>query len=753
MRNIIFVLTSLIFIITPYQKGLFFDEDFYLIHVMMGLIFLPILISSIRGKTRIWTGYYLIFLIPVTYYISFLFAESPDRAMENILRWITYAIFFLIILYISQEQNLKKYTHFVIYVTGLWIAVHAFLAFINVVNYQDAVLQGRVAGIFQYPNTFAVLLGGFLLYQLLILLQNKWTYIQTVLLSLPLVLYGSLFLYTYTRGAWVIIPVVWFLVLLILGVKEQIKFLLYTILLTIGSVLTYSRLEQAEHVGWKEAFFLIVVSIVIAFVIALINLLMNKTKKLDLNKIWMRATIPVAIVVIMFLMVQDLNNKEFIYEQLPTSIQTRIDNVTFDTVSVQSRNVFLQDAWEMSKDSPLIGYGGDGWRVLFTQYQEVPYYSNEVHNGFLEILLNTGWIGFIVFISLLLSSIYLMYKKYRQINERNEQLVIIGSASAVIYILVHSFIDFNMSYGTIWFVILMWIAVNQPNQFSEIKLKKTGKYVLFVTITVIMIFGMYHSAKLEIAKDTFGNLQQSHSSTEVIRKLETTINNNPRNIDYRLTAANYYFQLAFANGIDKEENIIKALENIDQALIYEPHNAGLLHSVGTILVKYGQIDKGIEYINESIKRDHYNVAFYENSILIKTNHAYNLVNKAPVEARKYAEEAIKDYLLMLEKINFVTKKIESGININQRKFNITPKIRYYAGKSYYLLGEFEKGLEILKPVLGTKDPDMKRDAWALSIAMTFKLNQDKNAQNMINSIKKEFQDIEQYVNQYIMIAE
>lgn len=753
MRNIIFVLTSLIFIITPYQKGLFFDEDFYLIHVLIGLIFIPILIFSMRGKTKFLTGYYFIFLIPMTYYVSFFFAESPDRAMENILRWITYVVFFLIILYISQNNNLKKSIHIVIYFTGLWISLHAFLAIIDVVHYQDAVLWGRVAGVFQYPNTFAVFLGGFLLYQLLILLKNNWTFIQSVILAFPLVLYGSLFLFTYSRGAWVIIPVIWFLTLLFLRVKEQIKFFISTILLFVGSVLTFSKLDQAVQPGWKEALFLTFVSLLMALAIGYINLLVDRTKKLDLNMYWARASIPVAIVVIILLLFLDINNKGLIYGQLPGSIQERINDVTFDTHSVQGRNAFLKDAWEMSKDSPYVGYGGDGWRVLFTQYQDVPYYSNEVHNGYLENLLNTGWFGFIVFISFLLLGIYLMYKNLKQTDDRNEQLMIIGSASAVVYILAHSFIDFNMSYGTIWFFILMWIAVSQPNQLYEFKLNRTGKFLLYIPITIVILLGMYQSIKLEIAKDSFAKIQQSRSSAEVIKNLETSINNNPRNIDYRLTAANYYFQLAFTNDIDKEDYIIKALENIDQALKYEPHNAGLLHSVGTILVKYGQVDDGIKYINESIKRDHYNVTFYENSLLIKTNHAYNMVNKTPVESRKYAEQAINDYELMVEKMRIIDKIFESGVTINERNFKITPKARYFSGKSYYLLGDFEKGLETLKPVLNTEDPDMKRDAWALSIAMALKLNQDKNAQNMLNSIKTQFQDIEQKVNEYIKIAE
>src|SRR5690606_37347501 len=114
-------------------------------------------------------------------------------------------------------------------------------------------------------------------------------------------------------------------------------------------------------------------------------------------KSYYRFIVPMLVVVIGTFVWIDIQNHGAIYRQLPTSFQERITNINAEASSALARAKMYEDAWKMSKDAPWLGLGGDGWKSLYTSYQSEPYLSNEIHNGYLEVLLNTGWIGFSLF--------------------------------------------------------------------------------------------------------------------------------------------------------------------------------------------------------------------------------------------------------------------------------------------------------------------------------------------------------------------
>nr|WP_245364105.1 O-antigen ligase family protein [Cohnella thailandensis] len=118
----------------------------------------------------------------------------------------------------------------------------------------------------------------------------------------------------------------------------------------------------------------------------------------------------------------------------------------YETAS--ARWLYYADALRMFHDRPWIGAGGESWRMLASQYKSVPYIGNEVHSGYLEILIDTGLLGFLLLVGMLF---WLVFKMRSRAS--------VAWAPAAL-LLAHSAIDFDWSYGYAWLLLLLWFALH-----------------------------------------------------------------------------------------------------------------------------------------------------------------------------------------------------------------------------------------------------------------------------------------------------
>ncbi|MFD1179678.1 O-antigen ligase family protein, partial [Paenibacillus puldeungensis] len=111
-----------------------------------------------------------------------------------------------------------------------------------------------------------------------------------------------------------------------------------------------------------------------------------------------------------------------------------------------ARAALYRDGAALLRDAPWLGRGGDTWRHAFHRIQHGPYVGSEVHSGYLDIALDLGLIGLAVLI------LWLGYIVIRMYRLRSAML------PPTIVLLLHSAVDFDMSYGLVW-LLLLWLAV------------------------------------------------------------------------------------------------------------------------------------------------------------------------------------------------------------------------------------------------------------------------------------------------------
>jgi tetratricopeptide (TPR) repeat protein len=107
----------------------------------------------------------------------------------------------------------------------------------------------------------------------------------------------------------------------------------------------------------------------------------------------------------------------------------------------------FQTAWAISKDFPWLGIGYEAFAVLAHRYRPATeFYINFVyaHNDFLQLLAETGWIGF----SLLVGGLFLVVagiiRRWRKRHDPFVKTIVAAGLTALFVIGLHALVDFNL---------------------------------------------------------------------------------------------------------------------------------------------------------------------------------------------------------------------------------------------------------------------------------------------------------------------
>ncbi|MDD4565837.1 MAG: O-antigen ligase family protein [Eubacteriales bacterium] len=101
------------------------------------------------------------------------------------------------------------------------------------------------------------------------------------------------------------------------------------------------------------------------------------------------------------------------YPLLPNIIANRIQNL-FANENVVQRTIFFEDGIEIFSKSPVIGRGLGGFENGVYSVQDFYYETKYAHNHYIQVLSDLGIIGFIIFISILVSSVAAIVKAKRK---------------------------------------------------------------------------------------------------------------------------------------------------------------------------------------------------------------------------------------------------------------------------------------------------------------------------------------------------
>ena len=181
-----------------------------------------------------------------------------------------------------------------------------------------------------------------------------------------------------------------------------------------------------------------------------------------------------------------INDEKYIleYKIILDEVVRVFTTFNFKNSSVWQRVDYWKDGVEIIKDHWLFGAGGNTWRTLYGQKQDYLYYAKEGHCYILEVWMSFGVLGilsYIFIIAIFIQNGYELLKNNKDNKEtyRNLFAIIIG----ISIIIIHSLMDFDMSYLIIEMMFYMIMAIIS----KEDKNIQKNTNILEIIITVIFV--------------------------------------------------------------------------------------------------------------------------------------------------------------------------------------------------------------------------------------------------------------------------
>lgn len=678
---------------------------------------------------------WFVLLIPASYALPIISSASEYLSVNMLIISTVYALFFIITVIITQKSSLNNIIKAALFTNAFLIVAFGFiyvfgngfilkplLKFLGFKldssgNYMDAVMLTndglRLTSVFQYANTYAAFLMAFLFSALFSIceLRSFWLKYIHAFMLVPIILS---ILMTLSRGGLILLPVIFVVLLLFLKPHRQIMWILY---LCVSGLVTLLILNPVSSIGLevqsnfdamlslKGWFYLITASALTAVISIGLERwvspwLASKSEKYSKKK-WANFFLPsVGIVfgIILYFVLIGTSLKSL----LPDTMQSRLESINFSQNSVLERFTFYRDSTKVLLEHPIIGAGGGAWSALYEEYQNNPYTSNQAHSFYMQYLIEVGIVGFIVFVLFLGYIFYHYVRTYIQADQEKRDSYFVYFIIAT-SILIHSAMDFNMSY--VYIGILVFICLGGMTNFiasepiSKLRFKpRTMKTAFNIFIGLIGLVLLITSITFVAASNAFAKADSlSLTSTDynvISTPLDKALKIRPHHPNYVGMKASMLIQLFQQSQDNQLYNQAETL--LKETLKSEPSNKMLWIRLISLYSSKQLEEEIYEIYLNNLHRYPWDIEWYEESMSISARLMSTSINDLKLKKNYYS--TIMDLLKQIETGVEYLKTLPEG-QLQGRTFEVTPKVALHVGQAYYLNGQTKEASDFMKPYL------------------------------------------------------
>ena len=670
--NLIAILVSVVFLVAPFNRGLFFDDEFFYATAFLALVFGGFWLSRrLTEQTAILPD--LISLsawgLLAAYLISLFVAINLRGAIGEIIRWGTYILVFYLVAYGTRTRKDIDFYLKVLYVTGIGIALAGLGTAFGTFNFKGAFEPdtGRILSTLQYANSLAVYLNTILILGLFLVSRYNSKIVNPLFGAGNYLLFLA-FIGTQSRGGWLVFPLVTAIYILLQPGTTRITALGNIVLTMISSFMVSSKVlnftqGQASGTYWLWLFIGAFIAGVLQLGMLVVSEKLGSLAFLRSSKKGLAIGAGIVLAVIIgggLLLAQKP-------ELLPEKFVNRVKNINFEQHSVQERFYFYKDAAKIIRDYPLFGTGGKGWEAIYQKYQSYLYLSNQVHSHFLQVWVESGILGFGFFLAIWIAFFVALFKavKAAQAPEDKSRIIAIGVAALTLGL--HSLIDFNLTLGAISLVLWCLFGLGRAAQIIEGGQVKSvpGKIpAQAIGIGTVILAGVLLVASISLVTAIkHGNAaveaMQRQDIMEAQRELESAQTYDP----FQATYVADYAQMLLIIGEQKKapEMLKQALEQVEKAKKLNPGNGKVRMLKSRINLTSGQIEEGVREVEEALAMGPWIQGYYDN-----LSEVYFLVgqfyfsNGDQKKAKEYFEKSIGVSELLkkqVAKLTPATKKL------------------------------------------------------------------------------------------------
>lgn len=388
-------------------------------------------------------------VITLLYLISCFYAIDSGMAFVGFLKFLPVLLYMLLLM---QDKGIKEHLIALLPYVALALGVLSLVLVFIPATRDYFTVSVRLAGFFQYPNTFALFL---LVGELTALSKEKLKPIDIISALLLIIL------------------------------------LLFT--------------------GSRSVFILAVFSNVLI-------IFFRKGKKV---KILLGIVVAVLAVAVL-LMLPLFNNSE---------IFSRYFTISFTESTFVGRLLYYFDAFPLILRHPF-GLGYMGYYYVQQSIQTGVYSVMFIHNDFLQLLLDVGWIPCLLFVVGIIKSFF------RKGNSAGKRIILLT-------VFLHCLFDFDLQFISMFFILLLFLNYNDGKQ---LELKKGAVFVFSFVITGLL--SLYFAVALGLAHFGFNQAADSMFPGNTQNKVDLLIAEDDivtqNEIADRIISQNEYVQIAYS---------------------------------------------------------------------------------------------------------------------------------------------------------------------------------------------------------------
>lgn len=766
---------GIMLVIVPYFRGLYFDTDMMVVEQVLCLLILVTgiwkFVQSTRfGNTARFSGsrvgilynprHLYIFALLIPYLIGLWTAVAPYDNWMQLFRYFSYGIaFFIVAEALSRKPGADLFLQLAMQISIGWTALFAVAAALGQVKFQNAVWDGRLSSVFQYPNTFGIILAVGIVGGLLLTLRRQW-WIQTIggLFLIPM---GYVFLLTLSRGAWLFFPIIYLLGMLLLPMRAQWAYLIHSVPLAAGVGLLLlgigTQLEGASA-GAVWTWMVMAMGVGAAGYPVLFRFLTGRLLfqasewsggEGPMSSRWRGLAVqlvqPTVIAVVLGGALYTVLKSSAVQEMLPETIAQRVTQINLETHSVLERGYFNRDALEIYRDHPVFGTGGGGWRALFQQYQDYPYWSTQSHNFFSQLIVETGTVGVLLYAVIVIYYLWRGFRWYAKDGVSEQRVARAFFLVVMLGLFSHSAIDFNMSFGYVGFLIFLALAgcqapmpmkqnsgynstrnENKPSKEAArpfhpifralpipVRLIQPVTFFSLLFIVGLMVFPIHNYSQAQAMYNEAGTMLEAGDVPGGLNRLEEIIQKSPYNPSYHLTYGSVLIPIGQQQ--QDEQVLQKGIEHLKRAAELAPTQPQHLAQVAQNLMRAGETEDAFGLIRQALQYGPWDMELYP--LLMEMAYEIGEQRLAKGEKATAAEvwqaglNAFKQIGTMRESLNEFPETLNKG-----RAFSETEEMKLLAGKLHYRTGQFQASAELLNQLHESQNEDIRRQAILWRIA-------------------------------------
>jgi tetratricopeptide (TPR) repeat protein len=686
----------------------------------------------------------------VAYLISLPLAVDPREALQGALKQVSYFLIYFAVSRGAASAAMRLRLVQVLAAGAVLIALTAFL-FVSKILTMTGTFDGwRLYSSFQYPNALA----GFLLAGIsLVIAARSLAVTRWSKLFWTVSLYTCLlaFIFTYSRGAWLVFPLLLAGVLIFRPSGTRIDLLFTLAPAFIGAVpatlLMVPALKiQATAEIWKAfavgAGMAILADLLFDWLSQGAKGLHPRGRRLGLG---LTAGLILAVVLTGLIAailtgamtdilagVTDIlaGGTDILTKvpfETPQEIVQRLGTINLTDYSAFTRIGFYIDGLQIVRDYPIVGTGEGGWAILYRGYQSWGYVSKLAHSSLLQTWIEAGILGLFSSLALVVGAVWALRgvrssqeegvgaaHALRGVRSSQEEGILgAGLVAGALALWAHSLIDFNLSLTAIsaylWAV--LGLMRSQQGRLSPSIWPKSqqssAKYRAARSLIWIspIILGLASASLFQGFL-----LGQAGAKTLNVGDLRGAAALFEKSLRYDPLASASWMDLGQARlsmGLQNGDNETtdQAMRALYRGLALNPFNSLYHQLLGVASLQIGRHPEGINHLERSVELDPFDPIRYE--VLAQ---GYLFLGQTGARAGSFdsASEFYSKAVEVSSRMKQRARAIPAHVSPSLSMPETTAVVQLTAGRAASYLGQWEKAEEFLRAAADR--PELKVDA-------------------------------------------